>query len=96
MPRSKNGQKTEDNARLDSNNAVFWAEMDDSPTQVGRPWPELHPPKFEFECLLAQRPPSGAPPAYGNKVHPPIKQEDVIINSPAPVVVNEVYTVYNE
>ena len=30
VPRSKNAQKTEDNARLDSKNAVFGAKMDDS------------------------------------------------------------------
>ena len=60
--RSKKVQKTEDNARFDSKNAVF-------PRKNGRfthpSWPAKArgtPSQVEgSRCLLAQRPPSGAP-----------------------------------
>ena len=88
VPRSKNAQKTEDNARFDSKNAVFWAEMDDSLTQVGRPWLEVHPGKSE-ECqkchsqaqLGSKSPRSLATHPFGGPMQDQaIKQEDVIEN----------------
>ena len=67
--------------------AVFWAEMDDSSTQAGRPWPEVQPGKSEGVPKIAIiRPnwvlrtpwslathPFGGPPAYG----PGSKQDQV-------------------
>ena len=88
VPRSKNAQKTEDNARFDSKNAVFGAEMDDSLTQAGRPWLEVHPGKSE-ECqkchsqaqLGSKSPRSLATHPFGGPMQDQaIKQEDVIEN----------------
>ena len=61
-PKSKNAQKTEDNDRFDSRNAVFWAEMDDSLTQVGRRKARrLHPAKLKEIVSASPTAPFGGP-----------------------------------
>ena len=46
---------------LDENGRFLVQKMDDSLTQVGRPWPEVHPPKLKDFLSASPTDPFGVP-----------------------------------